>query len=151
MNKELSTVVIGAAALFALSTVIASSQGYTTPLYTVRMEQASSRMNFLPTAVNQFTYTAEKGYTVNYNAAGYCGAPLEITVGKTCDGTCDIDPTCPHTCRSTCDDPTCGETCPDTCQLTCDTCYHTCALCTFDTCFISCVGFCQPTGEPGCW
>lgn len=151
MNKQLSVVAIGVAAFLVLSTLTASSL-IGTPLYTVRMEQASSKMSFLPTDVNGFTYSTENGYTLNYDAAGYCGGTLlEITVGKTCDGTCVIDPTCPQTCRYTCDDPTCGNTCPDTCPLTCDTCDHTCGLCTYDTCFISCVGFCQPTGEPGCW
>lgn len=149
MSKKQKALVVVASvscALLVASAVIASSLP-NTPLYTVRMEQASSRMNFLQTAVNGFTYTAENGYTVNYNAAGYCGdVPLEITVGRTCEGTCDIDPTCPNTCWSTCDDPTCGDTCPNTCEATCDTCSQTC-----DTCPQTCIGpTCEDTCEAYC-
>ena len=113
-----------------------------TPLYTVRMEQASSKMNFLQTNMNGFTYTAENGCIVNYNAAGYCGAPLEITVGKTCDGTCVGEETCPYTCYSTCPSTCDGYTCDDTsCQATCNTCTHTCGTCApEDTCINTCFG-----------
>ena len=133
-QKVLVAVVSGVCISLVVSTVIASSLAAHAPLYTVRMEQASSKMNFLPTQVNTFTYVAENGYTLNYDIAGCEGIRGEPTTGRTCEGTC-YDPTCPLTCWSTCDDPTCGDTCPDTCPLTCYTCEKTC-----DTCPYTCIG-----------
>lgn len=134
-KRKMLATVVSVCAVLVVSTVIASSHVSSTPLYTVRMEQASSKMNFLPTAVNEFTYTAENGSTLNYEVPGSGGEPLEVTVGKTCEGTC-VEPTCPHTCPHTCaGNPTCSNTCPDTCGATCDTCDSTC-----DTCDSTCIG-----------
>lgn len=127
--------------LLILGSVVASQTSYT-PLYMVRMEQASSRMNFMPAEVNEFAYAAGAGYTLNYDVQGCCGGitPDTWTFGSTCDGTC-TEPTCADTCRLTCDDPTCEDTCPATCPLTCDTCTSTCTTCG-GTCYITCSSTC---------
>ena len=125
MKRKFSIVAVATLAVFlAVAAVTAKISTQSTPLYTVRMEQISSRMNFLPTAANGFTYIAEEGYNLNY--PGCCGIiptdikptneqrPCEFTV-DTCPLTC-LD-TCPNTC-STCS--TClVETCPSTCSPTC--------------------------------
>lgn len=104
-KRKISLVVIGMAlVLCTVTAVTASTWTVHTPLYVVRMEQASSKMNFLPTEVNTFAYIAEKGCSLDYCAAGGCGAvPLVTTpveTGETCQYTCD-DPTCPLVCLST--------------------------------------------------
>ncbi len=135
--------------------VAASPQVATTPLYTVRMEQASSEMNFLPTAVNDFTYTTEKGYTLGYDIAGCCGSLSSDTYQLTCDYYSTCQNTCPDTCPSTCA-YSCGQTscltCPDTCILTCDTCEgRTCSEPTCrKTCKVSCGGSCWYTCDYTC-
>lgn len=138
-KRVLIAVMSGVLALLVLNTVIAGSLTVNTPLYRVRMEQASSEMNFLPTAVNNFTYTAEQGYILNCRAAGCDGIPLGITEGKTCDGTCQGQVTCQgyNTCDLTCWS-TCPNTCGNTCPLTCDTCDQTCATCE-GTCQGTCI------------
>jgi hypothetical protein len=83
-NRKILVAVVSVCAVLVVSTVIASSQISNTPLFTFRMEQASSEMNFLPTVVNGFIYTTENGYTLN-SAAGN-GGILEVTVGRTCEG-----------------------------------------------------------------
>ena len=114
-------------ALVAVACVTASSQTKSTPLYTYRMEQKCSEMNFLPTEVAEFTYTAGEGYTLGYDAAGCCSDvnPLDTGVWtcyySTCGGpTCWL--TCPASCYGTCNDPTCPVTCQSTCPYTCNTC-----------------------------
>jgi hypothetical protein len=119
-------------------------------LYTVRMEQASNKMNFLPTAVNEFTLAAEKGYQLDYDSAGYCTVqPLKPpTEVETCPETCDGE-TCGNTCPLTCNDPTC----PATCSVTCDTCTQpTCETCeTCSTC-VTCGSTCSTCkGQDTCW
>ena len=114
----------------AVAAVTASSLP-NTPLYTVRMEQASYKMGFLPTAVNEFAYTTAHGYTVQYDAGKATIIPLEPpTEVPTCPYTCDDDTcqqTCPDTCWSTCSS-SCGGTCPATCEPTCEqqTCGDSC-------------------------
>jgi hypothetical protein len=126
--------------VLAVTFLSASSLAANTPLYTVRMEQASSKMHFLPIEVNGFTYTTEKGYHLNYDVMGYCGVE-PLSTGKTCDPeTCEIEtcdePTCPWSCWQTCP-YTCSPTCPQTCPYTCDD----------PTCIT-----CEPTcNEPSCW
>lgn len=159
MEKKL--IVIAASAVFvALAvTCVASSSVNTTPLYTLRMEQASSKMHFLPTAVNGFTYTTEKGYICGI--VGCCNGTLlgtfdtcsecttiEITCytcpptsWSTCPNTClyTCRNTCPNTCQNTCPNTcnTCNPTCPYTCQNTCpNTCWNTC----WNTCEYTCEG-----------
>lgn len=68
--------VISVAIASLVITYVAASTGTSyTPLYTFRMEQASSKMNFLPTEVNEFIYGAEKGHTLGPGARrrGYIG------------------------------------------------------------------------------
>ncbi|MGD2249683.1 MAG: hypothetical protein PVF58_14845 [Candidatus Methanofastidiosia archaeon] len=100
--------------LIMVTGVYASDMLSSTPLYMVRMEQQSNDMNFLPTEINEFTYSAETGYTITYNA-GFCGAsplgPAPTCEQNPCQWTVD---TCPYTCLSTCP-ATCFETCPNTC------------------------------------
>jgi hypothetical protein len=136
-RKLLLVAVIMVTASLAITCVTAHSLTANTPLYILRMEQASSKMNFLPTAVNGFIYTAEKGYEVTYDTRGNCcingygdnANPL-ATDGVSCVETmcdpCDTyngEYTCQYTCPDTCN-PTCtGSTCPYTCHQTCpDTC-----------------------------
>lgn len=171
--KMAITVISAAVVLLTVTCVTASSRGQDTPLYTVRMEQASSRMNFLPTAMNEFTYSAENGCTLNYNAS-VCSdnEPLvthQADTWCTCwpwcettEYTCESEPTCMMTCN-TCINPTCPDTCFFTCQgVTCTdpTCPDTCtgptcdqSTCSGNTCEGTCEGdgytcnqtSCQPT------
>ncbi len=115
--------------LLAITAVTGHSHTIVTPLHTMRMEQASSEMNFLPTAVNEFTYTTEKGNNLNYGLPRKYGdvVPCDTwqqpytCIYSTCEDTCETcdAPTCPDTCGYTCDDPTCGGTCDDpTCYVT---------------------------------
>lgn len=86
-----------------VTAVTASTQSVHTPLYRIRMEQASSEMHFLPTEANTFTYTAEKGCSLDYGAASgiaVLSAEIPAATGMTCEYTCD-DPTCPAVCLST--------------------------------------------------
>lgn len=131
MNRKMMVfAAVSMAVAFLAVTAVTASSWTNTPLFTVRMEKASSKMNFLPTAVNGFTYTAEKGYNVKCNVTGYCGEELlgnctdydttcEVTCPASCTGTC-------NTCQGmfTCDDTSCQPTCPGgTCSPTCwDTC-----------------------------
>jgi len=125
----------------AVTCVTANLWALTTPLYTLRMEQASSEMNFLPTTVNEFTYTTENDFNMEYTLVGCCGAePFDVPtkIGFTCDeptcpntscNTCGF--TCPNTCEFTCLYGThCPHTCHDTCGKTCSTCPYTCETCT---------------------
>jgi hypothetical protein len=139
----------------ALSCVVlfatAGSLMANTPLYTVRMEQASNKMNFLPTAVNEFTYTAEKGYTLEYGFLNCCidGATPRVDTTGTCWGyTCTpscVGYTCSGwTCFKSCEQWTCyGITCDISCgYFTCqvpETCPHTCPLSCSGTC-VTCPG-----------
>jgi hypothetical protein len=135
--------------LLAITAVTAHNRTVNTPLYMVRMEQVSSRMNFLPTSANEFAYTAEKGYTLNHDGIhGVGGAhvlepytePPQCETWETCEETCETcwstcDDTCPNTCSVTCRN-TCPATCPATCEETCDdpTCSQTCPVTCEDTC-----------------
>ena len=112
--KKAQKIVIGAIivaiAFLAMVAVSASLRIQNTPLYTYRMEQTSSKMNFLPTEMNRFAYITEKGYTLEYGAAEeFCGAELSgytcnpfFTCLKTCYNStvgcgCDTQFTCPQT------------------------------------------------------
>jgi len=127
-------VVIAVFALLAVTAVTASAwRPSHTPLYTMRMEQASSEMNFLSTARNNFAYTTGRGYELNYDVAGYCVAGLagEVSVSGPCFETeCS---TCWPTCVNTCSN-TCVNTCLYTCVSTCRTCVYTC----WNTCAATC-------------
>lgn len=147
-KKKISLVAVFAIVSLTLTCVTANSLTFNTPLYTLRMEQTSYRMNFLPTAVNGFTFIAEKGCKLTYSAYGncstngYCGGANPLATDVSCvqthcdtcvtysgERTCQL--TCPDTCVTTCDDPTCPWTCyQSTCeascgQITCKTCETT--------------------------
>jgi hypothetical protein len=129
-GRKMSLVVMSILAVSAAMTfVAASSSASNTPLYTYRMEQTSSKMNFLPTAMNPFAYTTEKGYQLNIDIAGCCSISNQpSTEEETCE-TCDPgEYTCSsHTCWSTCLlVHTCQSTCWHTCPNTCSTCGFTC-------------------------
>lgn len=116
-QKRISILVASAVLVFLTVACVASSSWVSiTPLYTYRMEQVSSRMNFLPTEVNTFAYTAENKYTLDHYVSGNYGdvKPLECSYYLT---TCAD--TCIHTCNPTCDDPlTCKwSTCKFPCLL----------------------------------
>ena len=132
MNKKLLIAAGAAIALLAV-TVTASPWSSNTPLYTYRMEQVSSKMNFLPTEQSIFAYTTEKGCTVDYTVLGSGHIqPAEKLTTRTCEGeTCED--TCPNTCS--------GATCPNTCdQYTCEVCVtlSTCVTCDGPTCAPPC-------------
>jgi hypothetical protein len=166
MNRKnvIATVTLIGIAVIAGTFVTASISAMHAPLYILRMEQASDSMNFLPTAVNDFTYTAEKGYELNLgigescNIYGFCGNVSPYSTGddtcwtcKTCStqceqsicvATCSTCSTCPATCPATCSTcSTCPATCPATCEgATCSgaTCSNTCLP--KRTCFVtSCI------------
>jgi hypothetical protein len=142
-------------------------------LYTVRMEQASSQMSFLPTEMNTFSYTTEKGYVLDYNASycSYGAVPLETEPFSTCEGYFTCEPSCygwtcsGWTCYGSCQGWTCwGYTCfdscgpftcyaPETCLPTCDyTCPATCYTCVGQwTCdATSCQSTCSTCDQPTC-
>ncbi|MGD2248041.1 MAG: hypothetical protein PVF58_06515 [Candidatus Methanofastidiosia archaeon] len=126
---------------FALTCVTAQRAIEGTPLFTYRMEQASSKMHFLPTEKNSFDYKTEKSSILNCNSSsGYCGmanmANLRCSEGSTCPDTC-LD-TCPHTCPYTCPNTCQGWTCNNS---TCcsSTCWETCGTCQAATCECTCV------------
>jgi hypothetical protein len=108
MNKPRKVSLVMSAVLvsFVILVVTASSLASSTPLYTVRMEQASSQMHFLPTAVTEFTYTAAPGVELNYTVMESNSIRGPNTQGTclTClIETCQGDPTCESTCEFTCD------------------------------------------------
>ena len=71
-NQEMPmAVIVVVIATLAVSAVTANPQTLNTPLYTFRMEQASSEMNFLPEEKSTFIYTTEKGYQLNAYVHGY--------------------------------------------------------------------------------
>lgn len=117
-----SVVVVSCVVPFAAANSLLTN----TPLYTYRMEQASSRMNFLPIEKNSFTYAADGGYILNHEVLRCCGgvSPL-MTEGSTCNPTCD-EKTC-ITCL-TCASCFLCET-SETCD-TCSTCNPTCSSAT---------------------
>ncbi len=155
MNKPIAA--ISAGFILLVVTCGAASSLTNTPLYTVRMEQQSSKMHFLPSAVNEFAYATEKGCTLNYTAGKECsGAVLLSTTPyntycetcgpETCEGTCE---TCEETCEETCY-PTCADTCPQTCPNTCKTCHASCFTCNPPTCVVTCGDTCKETRCPPC-
>ncbi len=126
-KRKLSIAVISVTALLAVTFVTAAPLASKTPLYTYRMEHASSKMNFLPTTMNGFIYTAGRGYTVNYNnfECSECGGgganPLAPYTCSTCDWEiCDgtICPTCTYTCPGTCWYTCVATSCPPKCPWT---------------------------------
>jgi hypothetical protein len=137
MNKKLLIAAAGAAIALLAVTVTASPWSSNTPLYTYRMEQVSSKMNFLPTEQSIFAYTTEKGCTLDYTVLGSGHIqPAEKLTTRTCEGeTCSS--TCPNTCVDTCPNTCSGATCPNTCdQYTCEVCVtiSTCVTCGGGTC-----------------
>lgn len=157
-RKQISVAVLGIVVLVAATCVTANSWGGNTPLYTVRMEQASSKMNFLPTAVSGFIYTAGEGYTLDCEASASCSNCVPLVSGgvntcETCPGHITCWNTCPDTCEPSCEgtcfEPTCSSTCPVTCetctQPTCETC-ETCSTC------VTCPSTCSTCkGQDTCW
>ena len=165
--KQIMITVIGiAVTVLVVAAVTADSSTTNTPLYMVRMEQVSSEMNFLPTTMNTFTYTTEKGCTVNYNINGYCGTNLLGTSGDTMSCTCwpqcwTTESTCTynHTCYPyltcyghltcygypTCTPTLCQQTCATCVGYTCDqtSCQQTCATCDQPTCPDTCEDTCD--------
>lgn len=124
-RKEMWIAVICVAlASLAVTCVTASPWTSNTPLYTFRMEQASSEKNFLPTPVRGFIYATEKGCDLGYDVLGCCDAakPLYTCLNTACGFTCE------GSCAKTCDTVLYGPTCVlDTCLgPTCDTCEPYC-------------------------
>lgn len=158
VQKWLTIAVVGAAFSFCVACAGGSPSASNIPLYTMRMEQASSNMNFLPAEQNTFTYTTEPGCILTSSVAGWCGAAQPATGVSTCSDTTCLTywPTC-----STCSGDTCEVTCvtcEDTCDSTCAgyTCESTCGEPTCQTCGSTCVGptcvqvTCVPSTCYGC-
>jgi hypothetical protein len=146
-------ILVIAIVIVSLSVTTTANSPFFTPLYTVRMEQQSSEMNFLPSAMNGFTYNAEKGCTLHQATANYCSTHLRGTF-DTCGECTTIEITCYtcwNTCLNTCEN-TCWSTCPNTCPNTCwDTCPNTCENTCQDTCWNTCWNTCEYTCEgPEC-
>lgn len=145
-SKMLLAVISLIAVSLIITCVAANPLATNTPLYTYRMEQASSEMNFLPIPISRFAYNTEKGYTLSYEVGGCCNDTVPLVTGgvNTCD-TCEGIPTCPETCEPTCEEPTCY-TCPETCSYTCpSTCNDTCTspyTCKHSTCAPTCNDTC---------
>lgn len=180
MNKaqKISLVVTGIGiVLVGIACVGASPSPSDTPLYTVRMEQVSSAMHFLPTAVNGFVYNTESGYTLDHGlnyitvtpaTPTYIGPTCDYTCAYTCEGHTHFGLTCWYTCGNftylvhtcemscglwTCDGgatcSTCVQTCLPTCQYTCPaTCLNTCNGYTCDD--TSCQNTCYTCDQPTC-
>jgi len=158
MNRKwMSIAVISAVVTLLAVTCVTATSWSRTPLYTLRMEQQSSQMNFLPTEMNTFTYVTEKGCNLNCSiVGGCCGViPLSTSPASTCNPSCfeTCDQTCPWTCFDTCESTCDGFTCDETsCQPTCSTCDQpTCP----DTCWVTCdgptcPGTCGPTCDETC-
>jgi hypothetical protein len=173
-------VISAAVAICAVAAVAASSSSVNTPLYMVRMEQASSEMNFLPTDVNAFAYNTEKGCTFEYGIAEYCygAVPLDTGSQDTCYGYLTCTPSCFNgwtcdgwTCWVSCDGFTCSgitcwyscdvftcqwpytcpNTCPATCGSTCSTCQGQGWTCDATGCQNTCSTCDQPTCPNTCW
>lgn len=161
-KKKASIAVIGVAIALVAATFVTASPRIllNTPLYTMRMEQASNKMNFFPTEKGGFTYNAETKSTLNYDV-GICydvvEPPEPTPVPDTCEEcrsvsyTCQWD-TCFQTCANTCLS-TCYYTCADTCVYTCDTCVETCwntCVYTCNTCVYTCNSTCMDTCGETC-
>lgn len=112
MNKGRKFIAVIGMAIISLfaAAANATSPASHTPLYTFRMEQKSSQMNFLTTEMNSFTYGAEKDYNLNYDILGCCNViPLATVPITQCESTCPI--TCEETCEESCGGPETCSTC----------------------------------------
>lgn len=117
-KRQIILIAVASAVLLSLAVACVTAGTWTssTPLFTLRMEQASSEMNFLPRSAAGFTYTTGNGYTLGYCASGCKGAvPLAPVTYNTCQ-------------EETCDEPTCYNTCPGVCYTTTPTC-QSCGCC----------------------
>lgn len=118
--KPTLSVTVGIAILLTTLFVTSGTSVATTPLFTVRMEQASTDMNFLIPLVD-FLYMTGKGNDLKYDSPRCHSISSSDTLGttiRTCEPPC-IRPTPAPTGPVTCDF-TCSYTCPDA------TCYPTC-------------------------
>jgi hypothetical protein len=117
MNRKNATIaltIIGIAVIAGTS-VTASIPTMHAPLYILRMEQTSNSMNFSPSAVNGFIYTAEKGFELSLGIGencinGYCGNANPYATGQVSCVQTECD-----TCLTYCGQNTCQYTCPITC------------------------------------
>ena len=118
MNRKIVAFIAGIALVSVAITAVTASSWVNTPLYTVRMEQVSNNMHFLPTEVNDFTYTAENGCNVTYDVSAYCDANASGIDVQTYSGgdTCWLYYTCPFTCIN---NITCYWTCKPTACAPC--------------------------------
>ncbi|MBU7020781.1 MAG: hypothetical protein HXS41_06955 [Theionarchaea archaeon] len=136
---------------YAVASVTAYSYSLPhTPLFAFRMGQQSNGNNFLPTATDDFKYSAEGGYNLNYGNGGcLCSFGAKFFAPLTC-ATCDEEmcgqlTICLGTC-STCQGmSTCCYTCYNTCVNTCSTCVNTCSNTCVNTCSSTCVNTCSST------
>lgn len=130
MNVKILASAIGIVLVFfvAVYTTAATLTESDTPLYTVRMEQISSKMKFFPTEMNNFIYTAKGVCALNCDVLGCSSSePLSLTE-FTCDLACPTEhDTCDgRTCDGTCWEPTCQIECAWTWAPTCISCHVYC-------------------------
>jgi hypothetical protein len=120
MKKRISLGIIACASVLAIACVTANTLTVDTPLYTYRMEQVSSQMNFLPVEANGFNYNSQNCCLLSYSTG--CTVPLDIPTTFPCKPT---EETCLNSCGGTCS-YTCKvtecESCSFTCGSTCITC-----------------------------
>jgi hypothetical protein len=123
VNKLMPVPVIGIVLVCFIASFVTAFEGIpNSPLYAVRMEQASSKMHFMPRESYDYTYVAEQGYEMPYDVV-YSGSaiPLSTALDTDCDNTCGdgctvetCPATCLPTCPNTCMPPTCPTECGDT-------------------------------------
>ncbi|MBU7047017.1 MAG: hypothetical protein HXS54_11345 [Theionarchaea archaeon] len=134
-------ILVGCAVAFVAASTRTTMDG--TPLFAVRMEQESNKMNFLPGEKNGFAYSSGQGFMMDYDTE-YCSnaGPLAYTwiSDPTCWTTCSAPPS---TCQSTCSS-TCSYTCVSTCCTCVSTCSSTCMSTCTNTCWESCSEPCGP-------
>ena len=122
VNKMMSVPVIGIVLVCLIASFVTAFEGIPdSPLYTIRMEQASIKMHFMPGENQEYTYIAEQGYELPYNIV-YGGSVIPLSTA--------LDTDCLNTCGGTC----------STCFATCGTCECTCPV----GCYIG------ETSEPDC-
>jgi hypothetical protein len=73
-RKKLMVVALVAATALIIATTVSASSFAGSPLFSLRMEQQSSKMNFLPTEIKGFTYAAESKSCLTLDMSLCCNA-----------------------------------------------------------------------------
>ena len=127
MGKKMVAILCIVGVFLAASVTATQRYQSDTPLYIARMEQASSKMHFLPAAVNEITYTTTKGYTLDYDIPEMKGNDTEAHPIHW-DSNCWSCSTCWLSCGGSCGGHTCY-TCLNSCVI--EYCYSYWSTCGF--------------------